>query len=342
MQFRTLVILLCCSAWMTTVARSQDQASWVAQRPPDVNRAPQMSSFVLPPQRGEPGSILESGSDLPFPGEMVIDKPNVDYKSLLKPRFGLGFEWEPESGGLGMYSYDVSMKLPTYPFFGPPPPIITTGYSFTQMISTEALDLPQNFHEASLGLAWMRRINRRWLARFMISTAYASDLENNSRDAWQLRGGGFGIYRPNDRWSFAVGALATGRSDIPVLPAAGLIFQPSDRLKINLMMPEPRISWCLEQREQKQLWGYVGGGINGGNWAFERSDQTSDQLNYREWRIVAGWEVTPVQEPGVFRPVGQTFQFEIGLALGREINFKTDLPDIALGNALLIRTGVRF
>ena len=273
---------------------------------------------------------------------MAIEKTKFDYQSLLRPRFGLAFEWEPESSGFGLYSCDVSMKSPTYPFFGPPPPLINSGYSFTQMRSTESLDLPQNFHEVSLGLTWMRRINPRWLTRFMITTAYASDLENNSRDAWQLRGGGFGIYRPNDRWSFTVGALATGRSDIPVLPAAGLIFQPSDRLKINLMMPEPRISWCLEQRQQRQLWGYIGGGINGGNWAFERSDQTSDQLNYREWRVVAGWEVTPIQEAGVFRPVGQTFQFEIGLALGREINFKTDLPDISLGNALLIRNGARF
>ena len=269
-------------------------------------------------------------------------RPSIDYKRLMRPRFTVGFDWEPESNGLGLSNYDVSITVPTYPIFGPPPPLITTSYCYTQMTSDPSLGLPENLHEASVGFGWVRRFNRKWMARWMLNTTYASDLQNTGSAAWQLRGGGFGVYQPNDRWSFAVGALATGRSDIPVLPAAGLIFEPSNRLKFNLMMPEPRISWWLTERHDRQLWAYIGGGIGGGNWAFLDPNQNKDRLNYREWRLVAGWESKPAQPPGVFRPMGQVFQFEVGYALGREINFKSGATDIILGDAFLLRTGMKF
>ena len=269
-------------------------------------------------------------------------RADFDYKRLLRPRVRLGLDWEPVSGGLGLEAYEVSITLPTYPIFGPPPPMITNAYSLTKLTSEPSLELPRDLHEASVGLGWVRRINRRWVTRWMINARYASDLQNTGSQAWQIRGGGFGVYRPNDRWSIAIGALATGRSDIPVLPAAGFIFEPSDRLKLNLMMPEPRISWWLYEQEGRQLWAYLGGGIGGGNWAVSRPGELFDRLNYREWRLVAGWEWKPVQVRGQFRPVGQVFLFEVGYALGREINFKSGAPDIELGDAFLVRSGFRF
>ncbi len=45
---------------------------------------------------------------------------------------------------------------------------------------------------------------------------------------------------------------------------------------------------------------------------------------------------------GMFRLVGRAFQFEGVDALGREINFQSGLPDIDLGDAFLLRTGLRF
>jgi hypothetical protein len=254
----------------------------------------------------------------------------------------LSAEWEPEVDGLTIAAYDLSVQMPVYPIFGPPPPFITTGYSFTQVDAPAALGLPSSLHECSLGLAWMRRLNEKWLARIMFSGAFASDLENTSSDAWQVRAGGFAIYRPNERWSFAIGALATGRDDIPVIPALGAIWEPSPRLKFNLTMPNPRVSLLLADGGKRQQWGYIGGGISGGTWAYDRTGGLGNRLSYREWRLVLGWESTTPQPLGTFRPNGSRFNVEVGYVFGRKFEFDSALPDISIGDALLLRSGVSF
>jgi hypothetical protein len=142
-----------------------------------------------------------------------------DFNRRMRPNFDLSAEWEPKVDGLSISSYDLSARMPVYPIYGPPPPVITSGYSFTQIDAPSELDLPESLHEFSFGLAWMRKINDRWMIRLMLNGAFASDLHNTSSDAWQIRGGLFALYRPNELWNFAFGALATGRDDIPVIPA---------------------------------------------------------------------------------------------------------------------------
>jgi hypothetical protein len=266
----------------------------------------------------------------------------VDWKRLMRPRFRLSAEWEAPTEGIGIRSYDASVSMPTYPFFGPPPPIVNAGYSYTNLDSPPALGLPHDLHEFSLSGSWVRRINDRWLARFTLGGAYASDLDNNTSQAWQLRAGAFAIFRPNPQWNFAFGALATGREDLPVLPGIGAIWEPSPEVKVNLMMPNPRVSVLLADRGQHQHWGYFGGGISGGTWAYRRSDGAGDRLSYNEWRLVLGWEVKPPQPPGTFVSSGPRMHAEIGYVLGRSFEFEDPLPDISLNGTLLLRTGFDF
>lgn len=268
--------------------------------------------------------------------------PPLDFKSLLKPRLDLSAEWQPPSGDVSLESYDASAQMPIYPIFGPPPPFITGGYSFTSIDAPVGLDLPQSLHEFSLGMAWMRKINDVWMARLTLTGVFASDFENTSSDAWRIRGGGFALYRPNERWSFAFGALATGRDDIPVVPALGAIWEPSRAVRVNLMLPTPRISHLLVESPTRQYWLYAGAGISGGTWAYERADGVDDRLSYREWRLVLGWESMPPRPPGSFFSTGTVWNAEVGYVLGREFEFDRNYSDISLDNALLLRTRVKF
>lgn len=266
----------------------------------------------------------------------------TDAQRRLSPRFQVSAEWQPSASDVGISSYDLSIQQPIYPVFGPPPPFINAGYSFTRIDAPASSALPERLHEYSLGMSWMRRINEQWMARLTLSAAFASDLDNNGADAWQLRGGAFAMYRPNEQWSFAAGVLATGRDDLPVIPAVGLIWQPGRDIKVNLMMPNPRLSFLCAETAERQHWVYLGGGISGGTWAYQRSDGSNDRLSYREWRLVAGWEVMPPQPPGTFRSSVPRFNAEIGYSIGREFEFDSARPDISLGNALLLRTSLNF
>ena len=108
-------------------------------------------------------------------------------------------EWQADASDVQLTSYDARVLVPT--IFGPPPPFITAGFSYTDLNATDALDLPTDLYDYSLGFAWIRPINERWMLRFMFSTALATDGKNNSSDAWQFRGGVFAMYRPKFRQS---------------------------------------------------------------------------------------------------------------------------------------------
>jgi hypothetical protein len=146
----------------------------------------------------------------------------------------------------------------------------------------------------------------------------------------------------NERWSWAFGALATGRDDIPVIPAVGAIWEPSPKFKINLMMPNPRISWLLANSSGRQHWGYVGGALSGGTWAYDRASGLAERLTYREWRLVLGCESMPPQTPGTFRPIGTRLHAEVGYVFGRTFEFDRNIPDISPDNTLLLRTGISY
>ncbi len=270
------------------------------------------------------------------------ESETMDFKKLIRPQIEIFSEWEPESDGLAIDSYDLSAKMPLYPVFGPPPPFLTAGYSFTQIVAPGELDFPERLHDISLGLAWMRRISDRWMARFMLNGAFASDMDNTGSEAWQIRGGGFALFRPNEQWSWAFGALATGRVDLPVIPAIGVVWEPSPKLRIDLMMPNPRVSFLLTENETRQQWGYVGGGISGGTWAYDRASGAGERLSYREFRLVLGWESMPPRPPGVFRAQGTRLMAEIGYVFGREFEFDRFEGGFSPEDALLLRTGIRF
>lgn len=261
---------------------------------------------------------------------------------LLRPALSFAAEWEPESGGFGLSNYDLSVKMPTFPIFGPPPPFITTGFSFTDLDAPTSANLPTELYDVALGVNWMRRYNDQWMMRYMFSAAFASDSHNTSSDAWQFRGGLFLMYRHSEQWDFVLGALATGRKDIPVVPAIGAVWQPSPDWRVDFTLPRPRVSWLAVDRGHRQYWLYAGGGFTGGTWAYERTGSQDDLLTYREWRAVLGLESTPPRLPGTYRATGLKFGGEIGYVFGRKFEFDSDRPDLKPDDALLMRATIGF
>ena len=112
-------------------------------------------------------------------------------------------------------------------------------------MSPLAADLPQELYDVSLGLALVCPINDRWTLRMGISPTFASDSHNNSSDAWQFRGGVFGMWTCSEQWEFVFGALATGRKDIPAFPVVGAIWRPTPSLRVDLKLPQPRVAWLI-------------------------------------------------------------------------------------------------
>jgi hypothetical protein len=277
-------------------------------------------------------SLRSSKSDEPF--------SSAKLKRLMKPTFSFEAELYGKTDDVELASYKGKIKFPTYPIFGPPPPFFSVGFGYTDINSPAVFDLPSELYESSIGVSWMRRRSERWMFRSMIGVANATDGNNNSSDSWQFRGGIFAIYSPREKWTWTFGAIALGRNDIPVVPAIGLIYQPNPELRFDLLFPRPRASFLLTDNGQRQNWGYIGGGLNGGTWAYQRTGGLNDQLTYRAWQLVLGWESTPRLQPGMPFSLGRKFGAEIGYAFAREFEFESERTDIELGDTIILRATI--
>ena len=332
-------ISLYCLLLMAPLANSTSGQEPILFTTPSRWQRTSVAPTTPPPRERLP---LRTVQDLPPVTPREASPSRMDFAALMRPTVSLAAESQAEASGVSLASYDLKTLVPTYPIFGPPPPFITAGFSYTDIDSPDAFGLPGDLYDYSLGLSWMRRVNRRWMCRFMFSAAMATDGNNVSSDAWQFRGGLFATHRPNDEWTWILGALALGRNDIPVVPAVGAIWQPSRAVRFDLTFPRPRASFLLVENGLRQQWGYLGAGLDGGTWAYERPDGIDDQLTYRDWRMVLGWESTPPLQPGQQFTRGRKFGAEIGYVFAREFEFESGLPDVDVDNTLVFRASMRF
>lgn len=265
-----------------------------------------------------------------------------ELRRLMWPTFDFSAEWYAKVDQIEMATFGGKVKIPLYPIFGPPPPFLSAGFSYTDIDAPSGLDLPDSLYETSLGLSWMRRLNDRWMFQSLLGVANATDGNNNSSDAWQFRGGVFAIYRPSPRWTWTFGALALGRNDIPVVPAVGLICQPNESVRFDLTFPRPRANFLLADNGSRQQWVYVGAGFSGGTWAYERNDGIDDQITYRDWKLALGWESTPRRKQGIPFVIGRKLGAEVGYAFAQQFEFERVPAKIEVGETVFLRATASF
>lgn len=254
---------------------------------------------------------------------------------------GLGYS-RIEDSQVGLSIYDTNLKIPLLRFFGSPPPIVSFGFAFTDLSTPTSFELPEDLYEASVGLSWVRQVNPQWSLRFMLGMGFATDTFNTSSDAWQFRGGVFGIYRSSERWTWTVGAIALGRRDLPVLPAIGAIYQPNPSTRYDLLLPKPKANFLIFDDGKRQQWLYLGGGLNGNSWGYEKPGQVADILTYGDVRLVAGWHSRPSAPPGVPFVVGRKYEIEVGYAFSRDLEIDRGEVEVSLGDAVTLTVSTSF
>jgi hypothetical protein len=244
--------------------------------------------------------------------------------------------------GIGIGELDAQISLATYPFFGPPPPFITPWVMWRSLDSSPALDLPDQLTGYGIDLTWIRPINKRWMLNLGISPGFYSDGENTSSDAWLVSARAFAIWTQNERWQWVFGALATGRADIPVIPAVGAMWRPTDDWLVDFIVARPRVAYRWFESDARDRWLYMAGALGGGTFAYQRSSGEDDQLTLSDLRLTVGFESSPHRRSGMGRPPpGLTWFTEAGFVFNRSIEFE-HRPEIKMETAAVIRLGIGY
>lgn len=292
----------------------------------------------LPRQPSSRGTGSSAADDLTGDAEF---SPEM-LKKLMRPNFSFAAESQAEAKDIGLAFYDAGVNFPIYPLFGPPPPLVNLGVAYTDVDAPLTVGLPPDLYQTELGLAWMRRLNDRWMMRLMAGASFNTDGKNHSSDAWRFRGGVFALYQRDTKWTWTFGAMALGRNDLPIVPAVGVIHQPNPAIRFDLVMPRPRLAFLLVDHGPRQQWGYIGAGLNGTTWGVEHADGIDDQLTYGDFRAVIGWESTPTPELGIPFTRGRKLGAEIGYVFSRDFEWENEGSKIRLDDTLMLRGSVSF
>ncbi|MEM7165152.1 MAG: DUF6268 family outer membrane beta-barrel protein [Planctomycetota bacterium] len=299
--------------------------------------------LFLSPAAGQETRREEGSSRAPLAA--TSDHPETRPRGSLRsfrPRIELGNEWLSRASGVELHTVEAQAKLPLYPWFGPPPPAITFGFGYTDLASSHA-ELPSELYAYSTSLAWLRPIDDVWTLRLQAGVTLATDGDNLTSDAWQFRGSALAIYQRNPELQWVLGLVALPQRGIPVLPAVGVTWQPSPDLRVDLVMPRPRVTTLVAQTSHGQHWGFVGLELGGNTWGVERPNGADERLKYSDWRAVIGWEMKPhPPDVGPPAPGGFSAQLQLGYAFSRELEFDGRGEDRRLSDALLLSLRLSF
>ena len=195
-------------------------------------------------------------------------------------------------------------------------------------------DLPSRVYDAELEATWMHRYNDRFRMHVSARGGIYSDF-NTSEDfekALRVSGTGIGAFEVNPDLQLVLGVAYFNLDDVWIWPVAGVVYQPTDDIRLELLFPEGRISAKINDNEFFTERAYVGAKFFGRTWQVDRTIGMRDRVTYTDWRITAGHEIRYVY--------GITTFVEFGYAFNRQLEYRSGLGDYDPEGVALISGGI--
>lgn len=167
-----------------------------------------------------------------------------------------------------------------------------------------------------------------------------SDFDAINSDSIRLQGKALGRLRLTPTSTLRFGVFYLDRNKIKLLPAGGLLWTPNQDSRFDLFFPEPKLSHYVSTIGNTDMWWYLHGYYGGGAWTIQRTDQSEDEIDINDIRIMIGLEF------GRSEQIRQGFRLgfvEAGYAFDRELIFRhNSANNLELDNSIVIRAGFAY
>jgi hypothetical protein len=219
------------------------------------------------------------------------------------------------------------------------PLLITPDFAtrFWQGPRSDALpgrpDLPGHVYDVSLDLGWRPRLAPWLFADLGVTPGLYGDFHRITAETFRPRGRALGIVAFSPQLQVVAGLLYINRLHAKVLPAGGVIWQPDEGKRYELLFPQPKGAWRFATVGATQWWAYVMGEFGGGTWTVERANG-EDLVDYTDLRVLLGVEW--------LNPNGLKGRVEAGCSFHRTIRFSSATPEFTPERTLLLRAGIGF
>lgn len=294
---------------------------------------------LLEPGALPPGTIVEEGFPLPLVEEDPLATQKLTtYKESFFQKASLSGSWlgqGDDPADLGITEIEIFLQT-AIPFpIRQWPLLITPGYNMYLLADNGVTDLPPRLHTAYLDLTWVPTIVQGHQILLNVAPSVYSDFQARDDHAFRVTGKAFYVWDPMpDRLRVIAGLLYLNRDDITILPAGGVIWNPTDYVSYELIFPKPKLNFRLNQGPGFEDWVFFTAEFGGNTWSVTRESGAHDYLTWIDYRVLLGYE----------RRLngGAGYRFEAGYVFGRSVEFSSGIGDYDPEDTIMLRGGIVF
>ncbi|XZE56450.1 hypothetical protein SH139x_002564 [Planctomycetaceae bacterium SH139] len=281
-----------------------------------------------------PGGYYNPFAEMAMPGA---------FKFLQGPRLRHGWlgGGDGGSGDFGVNETEVSVALafPNFLWSGQPIYVLPSFSLDLWDGPRGAADLPSSAYEAFLDFGWQTDPNQILGIETGLRVGVFTDFDTFNSDSLRIMGQALGKFRLTPRTTLKAGVMYIDRIRYQLIPAGGILWQPTPYSRWDIYFPEPKVSRYLRTVGTKDVWGYVAGEYGGGSWTVTRTNNVEDRVDVNDMRVLVGLEWG---RSDLIRSGRRTGFVEAGWVFEREILYDTTPGSFEPDSTFILRAGIGY
>jgi len=198
-------------------------------------------------------------------------------------------------------------------------------------------DLPGQLYDAFLDTGFQSDPTQLFGVDLGLRVGVFSDFDNTDSDSLRILGKGLATFRLTPYTTIKGGVVYLDRIETKLLPAGGILYQPTPLTRFDIYFPQPKLSQYFRTVGTKDVWAYIAGDYGGGSWAIKRANGSDDSVDINDIRIYLGLEWGQSE---LIRAGRHTGFFEVGYVFDREVIYKeNDQNNFEPGSTFTLRAG---
>ncbi|WP_345685407.1 hypothetical protein [Novipirellula caenicola] len=283
---------------------------------------------------GGNGSVFGSSSE--FSAYRLLQGPRIRHTFL-------GTTDEPDS--LGVNDTDVSVVFAYQNFlYSSQPLMIAPSFSLhlwdgPETTPTQNADLPSSAYSGFIDLGWQSDPNQILGLELGTRVGVFTDFDTMNSDSLRVMGKGLVNFRLTPASTIKGGVYVLDRIRYNVIPAGGILWQPDPYSRYDIFFPQPKLAHYWRTVGTQDVWWYLGGEYGGGSWTVTRSDNSEQQVDINDYRVMFGLEWGQHE----FIQAGRRNAFvEVGYVFDREILYENKANQFDQDDAIMFRAGIGY
>jgi len=201
-------------------------------------------------------------------------------------------------------------------------------------------DLPGSAFSAFLDAGWETNPQQTLGVELGVRVGVFSAFDAVNSESVRIQGKALGRLRLTPTSTLRAGVFYLDRNKIKLLPAGGILWTPNPDSRFDLFFPEPKLSHYVSTLGNSDVWWYLSGYYGGGAWTIKQTDDSSDEIDINDIRLMLGLEF------GKSEQIRQGFRkgfIEAGYAFNRELIYRVrSSSSLDLENSFVLRAGFAY